>query len=447
MTGNKSVLVIGGGVAGIQASLDLAEQDFTVYLVERNPSIGGRMAQLDKTFPTNDCSMCILAPKMLECFGHENINVLSYSEVNEVSGEVGDFTVKVRKKPRYVDEEKCTGCGLCVDACLLKDRFPDEFDMGLRNRGAAYLPFVQAVPKVAVIDPEQCLFITKGKCGKAPACKEACERDAIDFNQKEEEIELHVGAIIVATGLEVYEPYDLEEYGYGRIQNVITGLQYERMINAGGPTGGHLVRLSDGKPAKKLAFILCVGSRDLKRRPYCSSVCCMYATKSGMLAREHEVDMESFVFYTDLRAFGRGFQEYIDRGMEEYGITYIRAKPGKITENEHKSPVVWYEDTLTGELKRMEVDLVILATALQPSKGIDELAKVLGVELDAYGFLKPKDPLYAPVDTTRAGIFVCGFAQCPKDISDSVAQASSAAGRAGEVISQLSLKTGVLREK
>lgn len=438
MTGNKSVLVIGGGVAGIQASLDLAEQDFKVYLVEKNPSIGGRMAQLDKTFPTNDCSMCILAPKMLECFGHENITVLSYSEVKEVSGQKGNFTVKVRRKPRYVDEEKCTGCGACVDACLLKDRFPDEFDMGLRKRGAAYLPFVQAVPKVAVIDEEECVFITKGKCGKTPACKEACERDAIDFDQREEEVELHVGAIIVATGLEVYEPYDIEEYGYGRIANVIIGLQYERMINAGGPTGGHLIRLSDGKPAKRLAFILCVGSRDLKRYPYCSSVCCMYATKSGMLAREHEEDMESYVFYTDLRAFGRGFQEYIERGMEEYGINYIRAKPGKITENGDKSPVIWYEDTLTGELKRMEVDLVILGTALVPSKGVEELAKALGVELDEYGFFKAKDSLYAPVDTTREGIFVCGFAQYPKDISDSVAQASGAAGRAGEVISSLS---------
>ena len=440
MTGNKSVLVIGGGVAGIQAALDLAEQDFKVYLVEKNSSIGGRMAQLDKTFPTNDCSICILAPKMLECFGHENITVLSYSEVGEVSGEKGDFTVKVRKKPRYVDEEKCTGCSACEDACLLKDRFPNEFDMGLGKRGAAYLPFAQAVPRVAVIDEENCLFITKGKCGKAPACKEACERDAIDFDQKEEEVELHVGAIILATGLDVYEPYEIEEYGYGRIENVITGLQYERMINAGGPTGGHLVRLSDGKPAKKLAFILCVGSRDLKKFPYCSSVCCMYATKSGMLAREHEEDMESFVFYTDIRAFGRGFHEYIERGKEEYGINFVRAKPGKITENANKSPVIWYEDTLTGELKRMEADLVILATALMPSKGVEELATTLGVELDEYGFLKVKDSLYSPVDTTREGVFVCGFAQSPKDITDSVAQASGAAGRAGEVISFVSAK-------
>lgn len=438
MNENKCVVVIGGGVAGIQAALDLAEQDFKVYLVEKNSSIGGRMAQLDKTFPTNDCSICILAPKMLECFGHKNITVLSYSEVGEVSGEKGDFTVKVRKKPRYVDEEKCTGCSACEDACLLKDRFPNEFDMGLGKRGAAYLPFAQAVPRVAVIDEKNCLFITKGKCGKAPACKEACERDAIDFDQKEEEIELHVGAIIIATGLDTYEPYEIEEYGYGRIENVITGLQYERMINAGGPTGGHLVRLSDGKPAKRLAFILCVGSRDLKRYPYCSSVCCMYATKSGMLAREHEEDMESFVFYTDIRAFGRGFHEYIERGMEEYGINFVRAKPGKITENANKSLVIWYEDTLTGELKRMEADLVILATALMPSKGVEELATTLGVELDEYGFLKVKDSLYSPVDTTREGVFVCGFAQSPKDISDSVAQASGAAGRAGEVISSLS---------
>ncbi|MGB2727528.1 MAG: CoB--CoM heterodisulfide reductase iron-sulfur subunit A family protein [Halobacteriota archaeon] len=438
MDENKCVVVIGGGVAGIQAALDLAEQDFKVYLVEKNSSIGGRMAQLDKTFPTNDCSICILAPKMLECFGHKNITVLSYSEVGEVSGEKGDFTVKVRKKPRYVDEEKCTGCSACEDACLLKDRFPNEFDMGLGKRGAAYLPFAQAVPRVAVIDEKNCLFITKGKCGKAPACKEACERDAIDFDQKEEEVELHVGAIIIATGLDAYEPYEIEEYGYGQIENVITGLQYERMINAGGPTGGHLVRLSDGKPAKRLAFILCVGSRDLKRYPYCSSVCCMYATKSGMLAREHEEDMESFVFYTDIRAFGRGFHEYIERGMEEYGINFVRAKPGKITENANKSLVIWYEDTLTGELKRMEADLVILATALMPSKGVEELATTLGVELDEYGFLKVKDSLYSPVDTTREGVFVCGFAQSPKDITDSVAQASGAAGRAGEVISSLS---------
>lgn len=393
------------------------------------------MAQLDKTFPTNDCSICILAPKMMECFRHPNIDVLSYSEVKEVKGSAGDFKVKVLRKARYVDEERCTGCTSCMDACLLKGKFPNEFDMGLGNRGAIYIPFLQAVPMVSIIDEEHCIFLTKGKCGKSPACKEACERDAIDFDQKEREIELNADAIIVSTGFDLYDPSEITEYGYGRYKNVITALEYERLICASGPTGGRLERLSDGKIPRRIAFIQCVGSRDLKNNPYCSSVCCMHATKECILAKEHHSDIEAYIFYADLRAFGKGFQEYVRRAKEEYGVCYIRSKPGEIIENDEKNLIVWYDDTVTREVKSMEVDMVILCTALIPRRGVKELSDILGIELDEYDFFKVKDIFNSPLDSTKEGIFICGYAQSPKDIPESVAQASGAAGRAAEIIS------------
>ena len=296
---NQSVAVVGGGIAGIQASIDLANMGFRVYLVEQTPSIGGRMAQLDKTFPTNDCSMCILAPKMIECAGHENVELLTYTELAEVRGTEGDFKVTVRRKPRYVDLTKCTGCGECTEKC--PRRVPDEFNVGLDKRKAIYLPFPQAVPRKVTIDEEACLYLTKGRCR---VCEEVCQAGAIDFEQQEEILELEVGALLLATGFDPFDPAALKEYGYGKIENVITGLEYERLICASGPTGGHLERPSDGKVPGAIAFIQCVGSRDVNYKPYCSSVCCMHATKEAILANEHYPDLKSFIFYTDMRAVG-----------------------------------------------------------------------------------------------------------------------------------------------
>ncbi len=434
---NQSVVVIGGGIAGIQVSIDLANMGFQVYLVERTPSIGGRMAQLDKTFPTNDCSMCILAPKMIECAGHENVHLLTYSEVLEIRGEAGDFQVTVRKRPRYVDLTKCTGCGDCVDKC--PRRVPNDFNVGLDKRKAIYLPFPQAVPRKMTIDAEACLYLTKGRCR---VCEEACQAGAIDFEQQEEVVELDVGAIVMATGFDPYDPAPLREYGYGQIESVITGLEYERLICASGPTGGHLRRPSDGKVPQRIAFIQCVGSRDVNYKPYCSTVCCMHATKEAILANEHYPDLRSFIFYTDMRAVGKQFQEYTIRAREQYNVGYVRSRPGRITvDDESGNPIVWYDETIFGEagdpvrrVATMEVDLVVLCQALTPHAVHRQMAEKLGLELDESGFFSIPDKLGRPVDTTVEGIFACGFCQSPQDIPDSVVQASAAAARVAELL-------------
>lgn len=432
---SNAVLVIGGGIAGIQASIDLANLGFQVHLVERTPSIGGRMAQLDKTFPTNDCSICILAPKMIECASHERINLLTYSEVIEVEGQARDFRVKVVKKPRFVDMSRCTGCGECVERC--PRRVPNEFNLFLDKRKAIYLPFPQAVPRKMTIDAQNCLHFLKGRCR---LCEEACQAGAIEFGQEEEMVELSVGAIILATGFDPYDVAALKEYGYGEIENVITGLEFERLISASGPTSGELERPSDKKPPQVIAFIQCVGSRDVNYNPYCSTVCCMHATKEAILASEHHPDLRSFVFYTDLRAVGKGFQEYVTRAKEEQGVTYIRARPGRITEkNGH--PIVWYEETVFKEgeerkVRKMEVDLVILCQALVPHGSHEEVARKVGVELDEVGFIRIPDRLSRPVDTSVEGVFACGFCQGPQDIPDSVIQASGAAARVAELLTE-----------
>jgi heterodisulfide reductase subunit A len=427
----SDVLVIGAGVAGIQASLDLADKGFKVHVVEKEPSIGGRMAQLDKTFPTNDCSICILAPKMTDCYSHDNINVMTYSEVQEVSGSAGDFKVKVLKKARYVDMDKCTGCGECSEKCPKK--IPNEFEMGLGIRKAIYVPFLQAIPKKMTIDKENCMMLIKGKCG---VCKKICKAEAIDYEDSDEIVELNVGAIIVATGFEVYDPSSIVEYGYKKFENVYTAMEYERLINAAGPTKGHLERRSDESRPKHLGFIQCVGSRDLSRdQPYCCRVCCMHTTKEAILAREHYPDIKSTVFYMDLRAFGKGFQEYVDRAINEYDVEYIRARPGQIEEDpETKNLKIWYDDTVERKLKCMEVDMVILATTLIPTKTSRDLAKILGLEVDEYGFFKNVDPLFAPMDTAVEGIYLAGYCQTPMDIPEAVAQASGAASKAAETI-------------
>jgi heterodisulfide reductase subunit A len=428
---SNSVLVIGGGIAGIQASLDLANRGTKVYLVEKTPSIGGRMAQLDKTFPTLDCSICILAPKMIECLRHPNINLLTYSEVKEVKGEAGDFTVKLLEKPRYVDAMKCTGCGTCMEKCPVK--VPSEFDMGLGNRKAIYMPFKQAVPLVATIDTEHCLYFAKGICR---VCEKVCPSKAVNFEQKPEENTVDVSSIILATGFDIFNPSAMSEYGYGRFKNVIQSMEFERIISASGPTGGHLVRPSDGKEPKSIVFVQCVGSRSQHGEfPFCSSVCCVYATKESILTKEHAPETDVYIMYIDMRAVGKGFQEFVDRAREEHGIKYIKAHPGGIAEDPAtRSLQIHYEDISTGEMKRLCADLVVLCPALIPKEGNKKIAEAIGLELDDYGFFKSRNSLTAPVDTNVAGIYVCGYCQGPKDIPESVAQASGAAARAAETI-------------
>jgi heterodisulfide reductase subunit A len=402
-----------------------------VYLVEKTPSIGGRMAQLDKTFPTLDCSICILAPKMIECYRHKNINLLTYSEVSEVSGEAGDFKVKVLQKPRYVVAEKCTGCGTCTEKCPVKT--PNEFDMGLGNRKAIYMPFKQAVPLVATIDASNCLYFTKGVC---KACQKVCPSAAVDYEQKPKEVALSVSSIILATGFDPFNPAKMKEYGYGRFKNVIHSMEFERLICASGPTGGHLLRPSDGKEPKSIVFVQCVGSRSQRGEyPYCSSVCCVYATKESILVKDHKPDTEVYVMYMDMRAVGKGFQEFVDKAKRQYRVNYIKAHPGGISEDPKTGSLqVYYEDIRACNMKKLDADMIVLCPALVPKEDNKRIAEATGVEIDEYGFFKSKNQLTAPVDTVVPGIYVCGYCQSPKDIPESVAQASGAAARAAETI-------------
>lgn len=425
----RAVLVIGGGVAGIQASLDLADKGVIVHLVESSPSIGGRMAQLDKTFPTNDCSICILAPKMADCYGHPNINVLTYSELVGLEGQKGRFKARVLKKARYVDEEKCTGCGDCLQKCPTKG-IPSEFEMGLATRRAIYMPFLQAVPRVATIDREHCKQLLEGKCG---VCKKVCKRDAIDYEMKDAILEFEVGSVVVATGFDVWNPSVATEYGYGRFPNVYTAMEYERIINAAGPTGGHIKRRSDGAEPKTIAFVQCVGSRNVQlNHPYCCAVCCMHSTKEAMLAKEHKEDVKTTIFYKDMRSCAKGFYEYVVRAQRDYGVEYINSDGTIQEETENRNPIVSYD--VAGRPVRREFDMVVLATSLVPRPASAELAKVLGVEVDEFGFIRSKDRVMAPVDTMVPGIYVAGYCAGPADIPESVAQGSAAAARAVEAL-------------
>ena len=371
---------------------------------------------------------------MLDAGRHPKINMLAYSEVVKVSGAVGDFTVKILKKARYVKEDICNACGDCLEKCPVR-KIPDDFDMGLRNRRAIYVYFSQGIPAIATIDKDHCMYLTKGKCG---VCEKVCQKGAIDYEQKDETVTLKVGAIVLATGLDVFDPRSLTQYGYGRLPNVITGLEYERLINATGPTGGHLKRKSDGELAKRVAYLQCVGSRDLNNCSWCSSVCCMYSIKDAMLAREHDPDAVSYIFHTDFRNVGKWFQKYEIRGKEEYDINYVRGRVAEITEDKDHNPILWYEDTETREVKSLTVDMAVLATAAMPSKGSDKLARLLGVKLNPSGFVKTDLPY--PTDTNVPGIYACGFCIGPADIPESVAQASAAANRAAEVVFAKSLK-------
>ena len=423
-----AVLVIGGGIAGIQASLDLAERGVDVFLVEKEPSIGGRMAQLDKTFPTLDCSICILAPKMAECYTHHNINVLTYSEVQSVEGEAPNFKVRVLKKARYVVEDKCTGCGECVQKCPTK--IPCEFDMGLGVRKAIYIPFLQAVPRVMTIDREHCLKLTKDKCG---ACNKVCAREAIDYDMKDEVLEFDVGGIIVATGFDVWDPSSAKEYGYRSIPNVFTSLEYERMLNAAGPTGGHIRRRSDGKSPKTIAWIQCVGSRNVQiGHPYCCSVCCTQSAKEAMLSREHDPETNTYIFYKDIRTFGKGFYEFKKRAEIDYGVTYIHSDATVQANPKNDNVVVVYDEG--GKPQTLEVDMVVLAVAMIPRLDTPELAKVLGITLDEYGYFETIDMMFHTIETKRKGVYIAGYCKSPMDIPDSISYASAAAGKASEFL-------------
>jgi len=429
----KSVLVIGGGVSGIQASLDLANRGLRVYLVDKTPSIGGKMAQLDKTFPTMDCSICILAPKMIECLRHPNITLLTYSVVEDIRGSAGNFEVVIRRLARCVDE-KCTGCGICAEICPV--RVSNEFDCRLGARSAIYVPYPQAVPLIYTVDKEHCI-----RCG---LCEMSCDPDAIDLDMLDRKMRINVGSIIASTGYDIFDPSSLKEYGFGLYPNVITSLQFERLANASGPTVGKIIRPSDGKPAKRIAFIQCVGSRSQKTGyDYCSSACCMYATKEAILIKEHEPESEVYIFYVDLKVFGKGFQEFVNRAKENWGVRYISRRPGEIEEEPRTGDLILrYEDPTNMTVEEMVADLVVLCPAFVSKPSNKKIAEILGVETDEYGFFKARDPPYASVDTNVLGVFVCGCCQGPKDIPESVAQASGAAERAAEVIALTAAKGG-----
>ncbi|KCZ71428.1 Pyridine nucleotide-disulfide oxidoreductase [Candidatus Methanoperedens nitroreducens] len=424
-----SVAVVGGGIAGIQAALDLADSGFKTYLIESRPSIGGVMSQLDKTFPTNDCAMCILSPKLVEIGRHPNIELLSYSDVKSISGEAGDFKVKVVKKARYVDEAKCTGCGSCTEKCPSK--VLDEYNAGMSKRKSIYIPFAQAIPRVATIDAAHCLYLTKGKCG---VCKKVCGPKAVDYEMKDKEIELDVGSVILATGFKPFDPSLLKQYRFDH-PDVITSLQFERLLSASGPTQGHVTRQSDGKVPKRIAFIQCVGSRNPRiDRKHCSSVCCMYATKESIIAKEHDPELDITIFHIDIRAFGKNFEEFYNRAQEEYGIRYINSRPPETIVDARNNLSLRYEDFDSGELKTEAFDMVILSIGLDPSDSTRDLAQSSGIALDDFGNIATG--IEKPVETSISGVYVCGAAQGPKDIPDTVAQASAAAAKAAALLSK-----------
>jgi heterodisulfide reductase subunit A len=434
-----AALVIGGGIGGIQSALDLANSGFKVYLLEKNPSIGGTMAQLDKTFPTNDCSLCILSPKLVDVARHPNVEILANSMIKEVEGEKGNFKVKITKKPRYTTED-CVGCGLCSEACVLKERIPNEFDEGSKKRSAIYIPYPQAVPMQYIVDDEHCLKLSKGKCSQK--CEEACKAKAIDFDQKEKVVTIEVGSIIATTGLKTFDPHRKPEYGFGDYKNVITSVVFERLLNASGPTGGHIIRPSDGEEPKKIAFIQCVGSRDHKTNPYCSSVCCTYAIKEAVVAREHSPDIESYIFAMDARTFGGRFEDYRIRAEKEYGVKFVKgSKIPRIEENEKQNLLIKHLNK--GKIVEEEFDLVVLSVGLEPAEGTKELAEKLGIELNEYGFCLTNT--FTPLTTSKPGIFVSGVFSGPKDIPETVAQASASAAKASSIIA--SERNTLIREK
>ncbi len=427
-----AVMVVGAGIAGIQASLDLAESGYFVYLVESSPAIGGKMPMLDKTFPTNDCSMCILSPKLVECGRHLNISILTNSDIEEITGDPGNFTVKVRRSPRFVDEEKCTGCGSCAEKCPVKVK--DEYNQNLGLRKAIYKQYAQAYPNAYTIDPGRCLNFKKpNSCGK---CLEVCKTGAINHEMGEDVVELNVGAVVLSPGFETFNAGDLFYYGYGKFPNVVTSLEFERILSASGPFQGHMLRPRDKKEPKKIAWIQCVGSRNIREKHgYCSSVCCMYAIKEAVIAKEHSHEpLETTIFFMDMRTFGKGFEKYYDRAREELGVRFVRSRVYEVTQkdDESKNLIIRYANE-DGAIITEEFDLVVLSVGLQPHRSVTELGRKLGLEMNQYGFADTV-PLTG-VSAGRPGFFVAGTFCGPKDIPETVMQASAAAGESSEFLS------------
>jgi len=416
-----SALVVGGGIAGIQAALTLSNEGVKVSLVERSPYIGGHMAQLDKTFPTLDCASCIFTPKTVEVARNKNIELFVCSEVTDVNGYVGNFSVTVKKRPTFVNTARCTGCGDCVEACVLKKGVPSEFEESIAHRRAIYIPFPQAVPLKAVVDKESCLLLRKGKCKKA--CVEACKAGAIDFEQKEEVVEREVGSIVIATGYDLFDPRLLPQYGYGVYENIFTNLQFERMASPSGPTRGEIL-LKDGTVPNRIAFLHCIGSRDENAKSYCSRVCCMASMKQAHLAKE-KTGAEIYEFYIDINAFGKGYQEFYKRVREE-GVYFIRGKGSEIYKKDGRL-IVEAEDTLLGTPVEIPVDLVVLGAGLTSRHDAESVARIFGISRSVDGFFMESHPKLRPVATNVDGIFLAGCCQGPKDIPDTVAQASAAA--------------------
>jgi heterodisulfide reductase subunit A len=429
-------LVIGGGIAGIQAAIDIANAGYEVDIVEKSPSIGGKMAQIDKTFPTLDCAACILTPKMVEAASHPNITLYTYSEVESVSGYVGNFEAIIKQKARSVNLEKCTGCGICTEKCPSK-KAKSEFNEGLTNRGAIYSPFAQAVPNVPVIDREECIKFKTGKCG---ICEKVCPSGAIEFSQENTSITKKYGTIVVATGYDIIKLDKFGEYQYGNHPDVITSLEFERLTNAAGPTAGKLLCPSDHRVPKKVVFIQCVGSRDKSARgkTYCSKICCMYTAKHAMLLKDHYPDMEAYVFYIDVRTAGKNFEEFQRRAVEEYGVHYIKGMVGKIFPDGEKLQV-HAVDTMTGDTVVIDADMVVLAAATKAQDDSSIIKRTLGISTDTNNFFTEAHAKLRPVETHSAGIYLAGACQGPKDIPETVGQASAAAAKVIDVLSKTKL--------
>ncbi|MBE7081149.1 MAG: CoB--CoM heterodisulfide reductase iron-sulfur subunit A family protein [Clostridiales bacterium] len=424
----KRALVIGGGIAGIQTALDIADAGFEVDIVEKKPTIGGKMAQIDKTFPTLDCAACILTPKMVDVAQNEKIRIFSYSEVEEVKGFVGNFNVKIKKKARYVKEDVCTGCGLCTEKCPQK-KVPNDFNLGMDTKRAIYIPFAQAVPKVATIDADYCTMLKTGKCG---VCSKVCTAKAIDYTQKDEFVEEKYGAIVVATGFNPISMDKFDEYAYSQSKDVITSLEFERLMNAAGPTAGKLLRPSDGKHPHTLVFVQCVGSRcdscAEKGKEYCSKICCMYTAKHAMLTRDKYPDTDVYVFYIDVRTPGKNFDEFYRRAVEDYGVHYIKGMVGKVSPEGDKL-VVQGSDLIANKQIKIDADLVVLAAAIEPDKSARPLATMLTASMDTNDFFTEAHPKLRPVESPTAGVFLSGCCQGPRDIPETVAMAGAAAAK------------------
>jgi heterodisulfide reductase subunit A2 len=430
----KTALVLGGGIGGIQAALDIANSGHKVIMVEKQPSIGGHMAQLSETFPTLDCSQCILTPRMVEVAQHPNIELITYAELEGIEGFIGNFKAHIRKKAKSVDEKKCTGCGICSEKCPVK-KIPDEFNAGLGFRPAIYVPFPQAVPNKPVIDREHCTYYIKnGKCG---ACKKLCPAEAIDFEQKDEIVTYDVGAIVAATGFDIKGTDFFPEYGYGRYKDVITGLQFERLASASGPTLGEIQRPSDGKKPETIVFIACAGSRDpAKGIDYCSKICCMYTAKHAMLYKHKMHEGKAYVFYMDIRAGGKNYEEFVRRTIEEDDVKYVRGRVSRIYEQDGKLIVKGVDTLLNSMPIEVEADMVVLATAIVANDDSESIAQKLHISYDPYHFFAEAHPKLKPVETNTAGIMLAGACQAPRDIPETVSQASAAAAKVGALFSK-----------